>query len=135
MLVHRTVATVSQLLGIYLRGFCMGAADAVPGVSGGTIALITGIYERLIGAITAINANRLEQLWRALRTEGTVGVAGVLREMDVWFLFVLGAGIMSAVITVLRVISWLLAVSPVETYGFFSASSALRQSCCTGTYR
>lgn len=113
------MATVSQLLGIYLRGFCMGAADAVPGVSGGTIALITGIYERLIGAITAINVNRLEQLWRALRTDGTAGMGSVLREMDIWFLFVLGAGIMSAVITVLRVISWLLAVSPVETYGFF----------------
>jgi len=38
---------------VYIKGICMGAADAVPGVSGGTIALIVGIYERLITAVTA----------------------------------------------------------------------------------
>ena len=45
-------ATKAAWLVVYLKGLCMGAADAVPGVSGGTIALITGIYERLIAAIT-----------------------------------------------------------------------------------
>ena len=39
--------------GIFLRGVAMGAADVVPGVSGGTVALITGIYERLINALVA----------------------------------------------------------------------------------
>ena len=41
-------------LGVYLRGAAMGAADAVPGISGGTIALITGIYTRLIDAIAGL---------------------------------------------------------------------------------
>lgn len=97
----------------------MGAADAVPGVSGGTIAIITGIYERLISAITAINPNQLGQMWRELRNGNATGVAQVLREMDIWFLLVLGGGILSAVVTVLRLISWLITVSPIETYGFF----------------
>lgn len=113
------MTTVGQLLGIYLRGFCMGAADAIPGVSGGTIALITGVYERLIGAITAINAHRIKQLWQRVRSGDTHKTAQLLREMDIGFLLVLGAGILSAVMTVLRLISWLLVVSPVETYGFF----------------
>ena len=43
--------------GVFARGLAMGAADIVPGVSGGTIALITGIYERLLGAIVAADSD------------------------------------------------------------------------------
>ena len=46
-------------LGLYLRGLAMGAADLVPGVSGGTIALITGIYDRFIAAIAAVGLDAL----------------------------------------------------------------------------
>ena len=46
-------------LGIYLRGIAMGAADLVPGVSGGTVALITGIYGRLISAIASVGIDML----------------------------------------------------------------------------
>ena len=46
--------------GLYLRGMAMGAADLVPGVSGGTIALITGIYDRLIDAISSVG-------WQAVK--------------------------------------------------------------------
>jgi len=97
----------------------MGAADAVPGVSGGTVALLTGIYERLIAAITAITITRVHRLVREARDGDRRTVMRTLREMDVWFLLVLGTGIVTAVVTVLRLISWLLAVSPVEVYGFF----------------
>ena len=45
--------------GVFARGLAMGAADIVPGVSGGTIALITGIYERLLGAIVAADSDAL----------------------------------------------------------------------------
>ena len=51
-------------LGIYLRGIAMGAADLVPGVSGGTIALITGIYGRLITAIASVGPSTLSLLLR-----------------------------------------------------------------------
>ena len=45
--------------GVFARGLAMGAADIVPGVSGGTIALITGIYERLLGAIVSADSDAL----------------------------------------------------------------------------
>ena len=112
-------ATVREFAGIYLRGFCMGAADAVPGVSGGTIALILGIYERLISAVTAIDPAQLPLLVEGLRSEGRSEAVDVLREIDAGFLFALGAGIITAVLSVLRLISVLLARHPVETYGFF----------------
>ena len=97
----------------------MGAADAVPGVSGGTIALITGIYERLIAAVTAIQPGRLGDLLGGVQAERRPEAITALREMDVGFLLALGAGIATAVITVLRIINVLLETNPVETYGFF----------------
>ena len=54
-----------EYAGIYLRGLMMGACDIIPGVSGGTIALITGIYERLVGAIGSIDLNLAKDLLRA----------------------------------------------------------------------
>ena len=111
--------TLRELAGIYLRGLGMGAADAVPGVSGGTIALITGIYERLISAVTAIQPGRLRTILGGLRAEGRPEAVGALREIDTGFLLALGAGIATAVVTVLRLVSILLETNPVETYGFF----------------
>ena len=49
-------------LGLYLRGIAMGAADLVPGVSGGTIALITGIYDRFITAIASVGIDALRMV-------------------------------------------------------------------------
>ena len=113
------MTTLRELAGIYLRGLGMGAADAVPGVSGGTIALITGIYERLIGAVTAVQPTRLRRILGGLRAEGRPDALAALRELDIVFLLALGAGIATAVVTVLRAISVLLETNPVETYGFF----------------
>lgn len=113
------MTTLRDLAGIYLRGLGMGAADAVPGVSGGTIALITGIYERLIGAVTAIEPGRLRQILRGVRADERPAAIEALREIDTGFLIALGAGIATAVVTILRVISVLLETNPVETYGFF----------------
>ena len=113
------MTTLRELAGIYLRGLGMGAADAVPGVSGGTIALITGIYERLIGAVTAVRPARLCRILGGLRPESRPDAIAALRELDVVFLLALGAGIATAVVSVLRAISVLLETNPVETYGFF----------------
>ncbi|ATW89152.1 putative membrane protein [Halohasta litchfieldiae] len=113
------MTTLRELTGIYLRGLGMGAADAVPGVSGGTIALIVGIYERLISAVTAIQPGRLRTILGGLRAEGRPEAVGALREIDTGFLLALGAGIATAVVTVLRLVSILLETNPVETYGFF----------------
>ncbi len=113
------MTTGRDLLGVYLRGLAMGAADAVPGVSGGTIALITGIYERLIAAVTAVEPSRLCDILGGVRTDGRPEALEAFRAMDAGFLLALGAGIATAVITVLRIVNVLLETNPVETYGFF----------------
>lgn len=76
------MTSARNLAGIYLRGFCMGIADAIPGVSGGTIALITGIYERLISAITEITVDRMFQLFRDVGNRNRTSVSRSLQQMD-----------------------------------------------------
>ena len=64
--------TIKNYLTVGIKGVCMGAADVIPGVSGGTIAFITGIYDQLVGSIASINAEafrlllqgRFKALWR-----------------------------------------------------------------------
>ncbi len=106
-------------LSVYLKGACMGAADTVPGVSGGTIALVVGVYERLITALTAIGPDTLWQL-RALHTsEGRARAATALLGADAPFLFVLGAGVLSAAATVATVMNAAVTQYPAPTYAFF----------------
>ena len=64
---------MKEYLLIFLRGVAMGAADVVPGVSGGTIAFISGIYDRLLAAIAACTPDKLIWLLRG-RIAGGVGV-------------------------------------------------------------
>ncbi len=82
---------------IFLKGLCMGAADTVPGVSGGTIALITGIYERLVTAITELNPALLLYLPKLYDSTRRAQFRQKFSAMDGPFLVVLAAGIGSAV--------------------------------------
>src|SRR6056297_2129765 len=116
---RRTPLSMRELLSIYLKGVFMGAADAVPGVSGGTIALITGIYERLVGAIAAFDPHVLADLPRAYDPEARGRIADLLREMDVAFLAVLGAGVITAVVAVTGVILQVKESNPAMLYAFF----------------
>lgn len=99
-------------LAILLRGMLMGAADIVPGVSGGTIAFITGIYARLVAAISAFDIGLLRILlrgdWRA-----------AWRAVDGGFLFSLVSGIAISVFTLARVITQLLETQPQPLWSFF----------------
>ncbi|OYR85337.1 DUF368 domain-containing protein, partial [Halorubrum distributum] len=61
------MADLREWATLYLKGVAMGSADAVPGVSGGTIALIVGIYERLIAAVTAIDPARVRRVLAGVR--------------------------------------------------------------------
>lgn len=97
---------------IYLRGIAMGAADIVPGISGGTIAFITGIYARLINCLRAFDW----RLWGILRRDG---VRGVLRAVDAGFLASLLGGILTSILLLTHLISWLLLTYPIPLYGFF----------------
>ena len=106
---------IREHAGIYIRGLMMGACDIVPGVSGGTIALITGIYERLVGAIGSIDPTTARHLARgdfaSFRKE--------LGRLDIPFLVVLLAGIGTAFLLMSGVILSLLTDHAVATYSFF----------------
>jgi len=101
--------------GIYLRGLAMGACDIIPGVSGGTIALITGIYERLVGAVGSVDPASIKHL-----IKGDFGsLRADLEKIDIPFLIVLLAGIGTAFLAMSGVILLLLTDHAVETYSFF----------------
>ena len=99
-------------LGVFLRGLAMGAADLVPGVSGGTIALITGIYGRLLEAITAVNRSALTLL---LRGE----YRGLWQHIDGTFLLALLLGIGAAIFGLAGVLRYLLETHPLPLWSFF----------------
>ena len=106
-------------LSVYLKGACMGAADTVPGVSGGTIAVVLGIYERLIAALTALDPRAVRHL-RAVHTRaGRNALAAELRRADVPFLAVLGVGVLSAAATVATGMHAAVTRFPAPTYAFF----------------
>ncbi len=99
--------------GIFFRGMAMGAADVVPGVSGGTLALITGIYEELIDTLGGITP-RLIGVWRR------EGFAAFWQQANLTFLITLLAGIFTSIALLARLITWLLATHPVPVWAFFS---------------
>lgn len=105
-----------QLLGVYFKGMAMGSADIVPGVSGGTIALIAGIYERLINALGSIGPS----LWHVFREHGGIkGLLAVWREVDATFLLCLLLGIATSFITLAGTIKHLLDTQPLFIWSFF----------------
>lgn len=103
-------------LATYLTGLAMGTADAVPGVSGGTIALIAGIYDRLVGAIAAFDPGRIV----AAAEERSVRPIGeLLVEMDVRFLIALGLGMVTGVATVAGAVEAARHETPALMFAFF----------------
>ena len=84
-----------------VRGFCMGMADIVPGVSGGTVALVLGIYERLVTAIS-----RFDREFFRLMLKGKIVAAA--KHIDFIFLITLLAGILCGIVTMLLLVNALL---------------------------
>ena len=101
---------------IFLRGLFMGSADIVPGVSGGTIALITGIYERLISGISRIKFGFLKPL---LKGDISTFKTKLIEEIDFELFIPLILGIGIAFITLAKVISYLLDTHTAYTFSFF----------------
>lgn len=89
----------------------MGAADVVPGVSGGTVAFITGIYDELLGALSRIPEAAL------LLLKGQIKNAWQLANVN--FLLILFAGILFSVFSLARLITWLLETQPIALWSFF----------------
>lgn len=103
---------MSYYLKLAIKGYCMGAADVVPGVSGGTMAFILGIYEELVKSIRSFDLAFIKLL-----------VSGDIRQavshVNLRFLVALFSGILLAIVTLSKLISWLLHTHPVFIWAFF----------------
>jgi putative membrane protein len=97
---------------LFFSGAAMGAADVVPGVSGGTMAFILGVYEELINSIKAVNIRLVQHVLR-----GRIAAAWAQVHGD--FLVALGAGLVGALFSLAGLLTWLLEYQPVNLYAFF----------------
>mgnify|MGYP000464803030 FL=1 len=97
---------------LVLKGMGMGAADVVPGVSGGTIAFIVGIYEELIDSIKSINGASLKLLF-------TGKIAAFWKAINANFLLSIIAGIGISIFSLAKIITWLLTDHPILVWSFF----------------
>lgn len=104
--------TIKDYVTLALKGMAMGAADVVPGVSGGTIAFIVGIYDELINSIKSINAHSLKLLF-------TGKIPSFWKAINGNFLFSILLGIGISVFSLAELITWLLVTHPIMVWAFF----------------
>jgi putative membrane protein len=104
--------TVSEYLGVSARGALMGAADAVPGVSGGTIAFMTGIYEELITSLKQCGPSAIHVLVKE-------GIKATWAHINGTFLVALFAGVLISLASVSRLVVYLLHTYPELLWAFF----------------
>lgn len=97
---------------LYLKGLSMGGADVIPGVSGGTIAFITGIYDELLHSIKSIDAETIRLVF-------TFRIAEAWKKVNGNFLIVLIAGLATAWISLARAMKYLLDNYQIGTWSFF----------------
>ncbi|HVS32071.1 MAG TPA: DUF368 domain-containing protein [Thermoanaerobaculia bacterium] len=105
--------TPVEYASLFARGCCMGAADVVPGVSGGTMAFILGIYEELIESIRSFAQPRFVKALVTLRLREAAAA------VNLPFLLAVGAGILTAILSLAKGIEWLLVHRPVLVWSFF----------------
>lgn len=104
--------SLKKYLLVGLKGIGMGAADVIPGVSGGTIAFMTGIYEELVGSINSINGTAVKLLFKG-------------KFRDFWkhingnFLVSVVAGILISIMSLAKLMTYLLNYEPIPTWAFF----------------
>lgn len=97
---------------IAAKGALMGAANVVPGVSGGTIALLTGIYQELIDSIKAVGSKHLGLLFKGRFKEFWTAINGN-------FLLAVAAGIVVSIFSLAKLMTYLLETHPIQTWAFF----------------
>lgn len=103
---------LTDYLIISLKGLAMGAADAVPGVSGGTIAFISGIYEELISSISNINTSLFKTLFNK-------GLKTFWEQLNGSFLLALASGIIISFVSFMKLAKYLLENHPILIWSFF----------------
>ena len=102
----------TSYLGVAVKGVCMGAADVIPGVSGGTIAFITGIYDQFVGSLNNIDSTAVKLLFKGRIKE-------LWKHINGTFLVSLFAGILFSVLSLAKLMQYLLTWHPIETWAFF----------------
>ena len=104
--------TIKDFVVIGLKGMAMGAADVVPGVSGGTIAFISGIYEELLTSISNVN-------FSLLKTLKSDGIKAAWKQVNGSFLLSLFVGIFVSIVSLAKAIKWMLENEPILLWSFF----------------
>ncbi len=104
--------TAKETIILIIKGLCMGTADVIPGVSGGTIALIMGIYEDLLLAINSIDISMVKKLLRG-------NIKDALSKVHLRFLFFLLMGIGIAILSLARIMNYLIHNQAVLTWSLF----------------
>ncbi len=124
---HFPERTLRDYAGVAARGFAMGAADVVPGVSGGTMAFILGIYEELIESIRMLTVPDTLKLYSQFRIKQAI-------EILPWrFLLALAIGILTAIFSLAHFLEWALVYYPSLLWSFFFG--LVVASICTIVHR
>ncbi|MGF7139337.1 DUF368 domain-containing protein [Roseimarinus sediminis] len=103
---------MNKYVSLFLKGMGMGAANVVPGVSGGTIALITGIFEKLIDSIKAVDLQAVKLLF-------TGKFSGFARKINLDFLVAVFLGVVVSILSIAKLFGFLLIHYPVYIMAFF----------------
>ena len=99
-------------LWLFFKGMAMGAADIVPGVSGGTIAFISGIYEELISTLSQFKISLISEFKNK-------GIKAVWNTVNGNFLLAIFLGIASSILLLSELVTWLLDEEPILIWAFF----------------
>ncbi|WP_010528855.1 DUF368 domain-containing protein [Thermophagus xiamenensis] len=103
---------LNKLISLFLKGVAMGTANVIPGVSGGTVALITGVFVRLINAIKSFDATAIKLL-------GQGKFKTFAQHTDLVFLSTLFAGIITAIVSLAHLLEYLFANYPTYVWSYF----------------
>lgn len=103
---------MKELLSWFFKGFGIGAANVIPGVSGGTIALITGIFERLINALKSFNLKALKLLFKFKIKE-------LIEHSDLKFLATVLFGVLVSILTFAKLLEYLFYIYPIYVWAYF----------------
>ena len=103
---------MNQYIANFFKGLGVGSANVIPGVSGGTIALITGIFERLIDALKSFNLTAVKLILKG-------DFKGFIKHTDLWFLASVGCGVLAAILSIARLFEFLFAEYPIYLWSFF----------------
>ena len=103
---------MNQYIANFFKGLGIGSANVIPGVSGGTIALITGIFERLINALKSCNLTAIKLFFTGKFKE-------FAQHIDLWFLASVGSGVVVAILSIARLFEFLFAEYPIYLWSFF----------------